>query len=254
MQRETAGNTETEISAIKTQIYGGEKRAAARERFFSCVRSFCDSHTLIMKYDNTVSKAARQRRKKKQKKNTNFTHAGRGGPAGGGLKTLSRPYEGGSKSCDRHRISGTSYGPNLLDFSQWLDMTLSLTHVMKAIACLNAPTQEIDPKTSLKVVTSIDMQFYLSCYMNAQKFSVTFLLCLLVWKFSLITFGSMHKHLEQRAIIKFHAAQKKMAIQTWRELRQVHGAECMSQASVRRWMRRFKSDPGAPVVDKNCSG
>ncbi len=64
----------------------------------------------------------------------------------------------------------------------------------------------------------------------------------------------MQKHLEQHAIIKFHAAQKKTAIQTWRELRQVHGTDCMSQASVRHWMRRFKADPTAGVTDKERSG
>ncbi len=50
--------------------------------------------------------------------------------------------------------------------------------------------------------------------------------------FVLETSGSMQKHLEQRAVIKFHAAQKKSAVHTWRELRQVHGEDCMSQASV----------------------
>ena len=64
----------------------------------------------------------------------------------------------------------------------------------------------------------------------------------------------MQKHLEQRAIIKFHAAQKKTAIQTWRELQQVHGTDCMYQASVRCWMRRFKADPAAAVTDKERSG
>ncbi len=87
--------------------------------------------------------------------------------------------------------------------------------------------------------------------MNGHYFSLKILTGLF---FLLTTFGNMQKHLEQRTVIKFHAAQKKTAIQMWRELRQVHRDDCMSQASVRRWMRRFKDNPAAPIDDKARSG
>ncbi len=93
--------------------------------------------------------------------------------------------------------------------------------------------------------------FLCSDAMNVHLFPLR---TLLLWNFLVNISGGMQKHLEQRAIIKFHAAQKKTAVQTWRELRQVHGSDCMSQVSVRRWMHRFKEDPTASVDDKARSG
>ena len=51
----------------------------------------------------------------------------------------------------------------------------------------------------------------------------------------------LEERVEQRAILKFLVKNGHTPIECWRQLRQVHGANCMSKNRVRVWHRRFRN-------------
>ncbi len=65
----------------------------------------------------------------------------------------------------------------------------------------------------------------------------------------------MQTRVDQRAVIKFMAAQDRTLIQCWRELQAVYGPAALGKTQVRHWHKTFRNAPlTAPTADKRRSG